>query len=224
MKVVLSGATGFIGYEVLTQCLNHPSITSVIALTRRDLNLAANSKVKVIKVKDFTSYDEATVDELRTADAAIWCMGTNTGDQKVDIEYPLTFIKAIKTRSSASTTPFRYVHVGGAFTEPPLQEGEQGRHLWFYAHGRRTRGAMETRVMEEDDPDCGFVVYMVKPGAVLSNNGNMLLKYIIGDSMSIQNNELGAAMIDLAVNGNEQKLFNNQELLNHGRKLLEKST
>lgn len=109
MKVVLSGSTGYIGGEVLTQCLNHPSITSVLVLTRRDPgDLAENPKAKVIIVKDFTSYDELTINELKTADAAIWCMGTFNGDERVDIEYPLTFIKAIKTRPSGSTH-FRYV-------------------------------------------------------------------------------------------------------------------
>ena len=76
MKVVLSGSTGLIGGEVLTQCLNHPSITSVLVLTRRDPGeLAGNRKAKVIIVKDFTSYEELTTNELKTADAAIWCMG-----------------------------------------------------------------------------------------------------------------------------------------------------
>ena len=87
MKVVLSGSTGFMGGEVLTQCLNHPSITSVLVLTRRDPeDLAQNPKAKVIIVKDFTSYDEITINELKTADAAIWCMGTFNGDESVDIE------------------------------------------------------------------------------------------------------------------------------------------
>ena len=127
MKVVLSGSTGYIGGEVLTQCLNHPSITSVLVLTRRNPgDLAENSKVKVIIVKDFTLYDELTVKDLKTADAAIWCMGTFNGDESVDIEYPLAFIKAIKTRPPGSTH-FRYVQLGGAFTEPPPKDGQKER-------------------------------------------------------------------------------------------------
>ncbi len=83
MKVVLSGGTGYIGSEVLTHCLNHPSITSVLFLTRRapEKDIAENPKVKVIIVKDFTSYDEPIIKELKTADAAIWCIGTYNGDE-----------------------------------------------------------------------------------------------------------------------------------------------
>ncbi len=225
MKVVLSGSTGFIGGEILTQCLNHPSITSVLVLTRRDSGgLAENPKTKVIIVKDFISYDELTINELKTADAAIWCMGTFTGDERVDIEYPLTFIKAIKTRPRGST-PFRYVHLGGAFTEPPPRDGQKERFLWFYTNGRRVRGAAEARVLgsTEDGSQGEFSVYLVKPGAVLPKDGAFLQRCILGDSLSIRINELGATMVDLAVQGNEQKVFHNQEIIKYGRKLQETS-
>ncbi|KAF7510887.1 hypothetical protein GJ744_005717 [Endocarpon pusillum] len=225
MKVVLSGSTGFIGGEVLTQCLNHPSITSVLVFTRRDPgDLAENPKVKVIIVKDFTSYDELIINELESADAAIWCMGTFNGDERVDIKYPLTFIKTIKTRPPGSTH-FRYVQLGGAFTEPPPKEGQKERSLWFYVTGRRVRGAAEAKVLEsaEDGSQSGFTVYVVKPGAVLPKDGALLQRCLLGDSLSIRINELGATMVDLAVQGNEQKVFHNQEIIKHGRKLQEES-
>ncbi|KAJ9659238.1 hypothetical protein H2198_003242 [Neophaeococcomyces mojaviensis] len=224
MKVVLSGSTGYIGSEVLTQCLDHPSITSVLVLTRRDPGeLAKNPKAKVIIVKDFTSYDEPTVNELKTADAAIWCLGTSTGDERVDIEYPLAFIKAIKTRPPGSSH-FRYVQLSGAFTEPPPEEGQKERSLWFYANGRRVRGATEARVLEttEHGSESGFTVYIVKPGAVLTNYAT-ILQCVLGESLSIGMNELGATMVDLAVHGNEQKVFRNQEIIKYGRELQKKS-
>lgn len=225
MKVVLSGGTGYIGREVLTQCLNHPSITSVLVLTRRDPgDLAENPKAKVITVKDFTSYDEPTINELETADAAIWCLGTFNGDERVDIEYPLTFIKAIKTRPSG-LRHFRYVQLGGAFTEPPPKDGQKERSLWYYANGRRVRGAAEARVLEsaKDGSQGDFTVYVVKPGAVLPKGGTFLPRCILGDSLSIGINELGATMVDLAVHGNEQKVFHNREIIKHGMKLQEKT-
>jgi Semialdehyde dehydrogenase, NAD binding domain len=225
MKVVLSGSTGYIGGEVLTQCLNHPSITSVIVLTRRDPgHLAQNPKAKVITVKDFTSYDQLTIDELKTADAAIWCLGTSYGDERIDIEYPLTFINAIKTRPPGSTH-FRYIQLGGALTVPPVEAGQKERSLWFYANGRRIRGATEARVLEtaEEASQSQFTVYLVKPGAVLPRYGAIIQRCILGDSLSIIINELGAMMVDLAVQGNEQKVFHNLEIVKQGRKLLEKS-
>ncbi|KAH8703250.1 hypothetical protein BGW36DRAFT_369041 [Talaromyces proteolyticus] len=219
MKVVLSGSTGRLGGAVLTHCLNHPSITSIILLTRRGIeDVAQNPKVKVIIVKDFTAYDEPTISELQTADAAIWCLGTFNGNEKVDIEFPFTFINTIKSRPSSLAKPFRYVQLGGAFTEPPPEEAKQERSLWFFQNGRRVRGAAEARVLEaaEYGAENEFAVYLVKPGAVL---GAAIPKFAWG-SLIMGTDELGATMVDLAVHGNEQKVFNNQEIVEHGSRLL----
>lgn len=78
MKVILTGSTGFIGHEVLLQCLNHPSITSIIALSRRDLPAEitsaknASAKLKVVVVEDWLTYSDEVVDELRGAEGWIW--------------------------------------------------------------------------------------------------------------------------------------------------------
>ncbi|KAA8565340.1 hypothetical protein MFRU_045g00430 [Monilinia fructicola] len=216
MKVILSGSTGYIGSEVLTQCLNHPSITSIVLLTRRDpRGLAENPKVKVIIVNDFTSYDESTIEELRTANAAIWCLGTYHGDEKVDVEYPLTFINTIKTRPPG-LTQFRYVQLGGAFTEPPVQDGLKQRSLWYFANGRRIRGLAEARVLacSEDDPQNAFTVHLVKPGAVLPRSMD-IFQCILGSSLSIGIGELGATMVDLAVHRNEKVVFQNDDIYNY---------
>lgn len=72
MKVILTGTTGFIGAEVLQQCIRNPAITSIIALSRRPLNEISDPKLKVVVVSDFTSYDEDVMRELQGAEACIW--------------------------------------------------------------------------------------------------------------------------------------------------------
>ena len=73
MKVILTGTTGFVGAEVLRQCLLYPSITSLVVLSRRPLSTApTDPKLKVVILEDFTSYPPQVVDELKDADACIW--------------------------------------------------------------------------------------------------------------------------------------------------------
>ena len=74
MKLILTGATGFIGHEVLTQCLSHPSVTSILVLSRRELpaSIADNPKLKVAIVDDFLSFPESTRHDFKDADACIW--------------------------------------------------------------------------------------------------------------------------------------------------------
>lgn len=73
MKILLTGATGFIGGEILTQCLDHPSITSIIVLSRRPIeSLSSHPKAKVIIMEDFKLYPEPVIREISDADACIW--------------------------------------------------------------------------------------------------------------------------------------------------------
>jgi nucleoside-diphosphate-sugar epimerase len=74
MKFIITGCTGFIGGEVLFQCLHNPSITSIIALSRRKLPgaIRKDPKLKVIVMEDFRSYSQSVLDEIAGADACIW--------------------------------------------------------------------------------------------------------------------------------------------------------
>jgi NAD dependent epimerase/dehydratase family enzyme len=71
MKVILAGSSGFIGQEILHQALHNPSITSLIALSRRPLP-TTNPKLKTVLLEDFTSYSPAVLAELSGAESCIW--------------------------------------------------------------------------------------------------------------------------------------------------------
>jgi uncharacterized protein YbjT (DUF2867 family) len=76
MKLILTGTTGFIGREVLSQALAHPSITSIIALTRHPLPAAfassSNPKLQNVLVDDFLNYTPSVLEQLSGADGCIW--------------------------------------------------------------------------------------------------------------------------------------------------------
>jgi len=72
-KIILSGVTGRIGSVVLEQALQHPSITSIIALSRRQLpELARHDKIEVVVGEDFNAYAKEVVARLSEADGCIW--------------------------------------------------------------------------------------------------------------------------------------------------------
>ena len=74
MKAILSGSSGFIGGEILNQCIAHAQITSIVVLCRRLLPepAASNEKVKVIVLKDFLKYPDDVLREFKEADFCIW--------------------------------------------------------------------------------------------------------------------------------------------------------
>ena len=74
MKIILTGSTGFIGNEILHQCVNSPDISSIVALSRRELpkDVTSNAKLEVIILKDFTTYSDDVLKRLAGAEACIW--------------------------------------------------------------------------------------------------------------------------------------------------------
>lgn len=74
MKILLTGATGFLGQEVLKQLLEDPEITGVTVLIRRTSGVT-HQKMKEIVLNDFLNYD-AVMEDI-PADACIWCLGVS---------------------------------------------------------------------------------------------------------------------------------------------------
>jgi uncharacterized protein YbjT (DUF2867 family) len=87
MKLILTGATGFVGTEVLRQALRNKAITSVIALARKPVGVpehtgpdADTSKLQsvVLRENEWTgAYPESVREVLRGCDACIWSVLTN---------------------------------------------------------------------------------------------------------------------------------------------------
>jgi uncharacterized protein YbjT (DUF2867 family) len=74
MKVIVTGATGFVGREVVARCIVHHRITNVIVLARRaiDDTLSKDPKVQVIVHEDFSTYPSSLMEQLKGAEACIW--------------------------------------------------------------------------------------------------------------------------------------------------------
>lgn len=80
MKVIIAGATGFVGNELLRQSLRMPNITSVVAFSRRPIDTSGSigqpgadlSKLKSITIEAYDKYSDEAKAEFGSADACIW--------------------------------------------------------------------------------------------------------------------------------------------------------
>jgi hypothetical protein len=74
MKFILTGTSGFIGGEILAQCLTLPSLTTLIILSRRLLPeiAARDAKISIIVLENFLVYPEEVVKQLAGAKACLW--------------------------------------------------------------------------------------------------------------------------------------------------------
>ena len=78
MKVIVAGA-GFVGSEVIRQCLSIPQITTVVALARKAVTAPPNlepgsdpSKLQSLVIQDYSEWPDALKRELSGAAGCIW--------------------------------------------------------------------------------------------------------------------------------------------------------
>jgi uncharacterized protein YbjT (DUF2867 family) len=64
MKVIVTGATGFVGKAVLKKSIEDQRIDEVLILSRRDIHadLSGHPKVEVLIRKDFSTYPTPLTD------------------------------------------------------------------------------------------------------------------------------------------------------------------
>ncbi|KIN02328.1 hypothetical protein OIDMADRAFT_53837 [Oidiodendron maius Zn] len=221
MKVILLGSTGFIGKAVLDRCLKTPAITSVIALSRRDLpEEAADPKLAVVIIKDFKLYPDSVLKELKGADAyndisadGGRSIGTYNSDPVVELEYPEAFQEALLKVLDVKRN-FIYVYLGGAFTEQ-----DQEKTLWFLPGARRLRGLAQTKFLEFGKQNQHIKTYVVRPAAVLPGDGSVFLGFLL-PTVSVRS--LAAVMVDLAINGGNEQVVANKVIIEKGKELLMK--
>ncbi|KAE8383467.1 hypothetical protein BDV26DRAFT_251791 [Aspergillus bertholletiae] len=224
MKVILAGTTGFVGQEILSQCLAHPSITSIIALCRRDLPIT-HPKLHVHRMKDqdFLSYsDPQLCTSLRGADACIWTLGitpSRASDEqalrRVSLEYTSeaakaftnAFTTASKEDVSSTSAKFRFVYFSGA-----LAERDQSRSLWLTPDYRRVRGQAENILLEHAaSHSTTFESYIMRPGLVQSRQGTFTDR-LRGLVPCVRVDVLACAAVDVAVQGHSEKIWENTRI------------
>jgi uncharacterized protein YbjT (DUF2867 family) len=81
MKIIVAGATGLVGSEIIRQCLDTSAVTEVIALARRPIQIdesTNSSNLKILLVEDYRYYPDYVKAAFAGADACIWCVEIST--------------------------------------------------------------------------------------------------------------------------------------------------
>ncbi|MEO8590626.1 MAG: NAD-dependent epimerase/dehydratase family protein [Flavobacteriales bacterium] len=131
-KIIITGATGYVGEGVLMECLEHPQIDEVLVVGRKTCG-KQHPKLKELLVPDFFKLD-AVADRFRGYDACFFCagissVGMNEADYtRITHDATIAFAKAVHAVSPDAT----FTYVSGAATD----SSEKGRLMWARVKGR----------------------------------------------------------------------------------------
>jgi nucleoside-diphosphate-sugar epimerase len=214
MKIVITGATGYIGHEVLDQCLREPRITSIIAIGRRSPHLN-HPKLAVIIQEDFSQYPASVISQIQDANACIYCLGTNIPvkpaelNRKINFEYATSTAKMFASIPHTVGSPFRFIYLSGA-----LPEKNPEKRIWFLADNRKMRGELENQLLRlhEDHRASGFSVSIARPGFVQPKGANVRGWLISIVANAIMLDDIGSAMVHLAIQKDEGVILENESL------------
>ncbi|KAJ7473642.1 hypothetical protein B0H11DRAFT_2036690 [Mycena galericulata] len=222
-KIIITGATGRIGSACLARCLSHPDVRLIVALTRRPIDSAeaSNPKLKNLIVSDFSALSAEVLAELEGANACIWSLGQNSeGDPQMEERehvWPVASARlfAEKLAPSSTPTPFRFVLMSGQYVLH--SNADPNASLWFFSQARKTKGRTSRAIIGMQDEFPNFESFAVRPGAIITDD-NCTPNLAVAALSLIRTGDLAAAVVDIALNGGEQRLFECGELRSIGMK------
>jgi uncharacterized protein YbjT (DUF2867 family) len=198
IKIIITGATGFVGEGVLLECLSHPDITDILMVNRKPFNLR-HQKLKELIVPDFLQtalYSET----LKGYDACFYCAGISSSGMneeeysKITYDATIAFAKALGQVNNEMIFCF----ISGSHTD----SSEQGKVMWARVKGRTENALMKLPFKKE---------YNFRPGGMIPTAGQQnaktayrfivkLMAILMPKRVSTLK-EVGLAMINAALKG-----------------------
>jgi hypothetical protein len=192
MKIILTGATGFVGSNVLAHLVANPGVAEVTCLTRRPVG-TDSPKVRAILQEDFAAYDPLLLDHLAGHDACIWTLGGKASDlgtpdafARITHTFTLALAEGVASRIMA---PFTFCYLSGMGADPSETATFPWEKLTRHVKGRTEKdlGGLQNRYPR-------FCAHCFRPGGILPDGANPLLRVLLAPIV-VGVGELADAMI-----------------------------
>ncbi len=163
VKIIVTGATGYVGEGVLLTLLENPVISEVLMVNRRHSDLS-HPKLKELIVSDFFQIGQSAV-ALTGYDACFYCAGISSLGMKENqytlITYDTTMVFAEVLLKVSPHAVFCFV--SGGHTD----SSEKGKVMWARVKGRTENALMKLPFKAE---------YNFRPGGMLPAPGQKNVK------------------------------------------------
>ena len=216
MKVILLGASGMVGLGVLRECLLDPVVEKVLVVGRSSVG-QRHEKLREIVRPDVADL-EVIAGLLQGYDAGFFCLGVSSAGMKEANYRRLTFdLTLAVARTLARLNPaMTFVYVSGTGTDST----EHGRAMWA-----RVKGETENALFRLPFK----AAYMFRPGFIQPLHGitsktrlYRIIYTIAGPLIPLikrisprwvtSTEQVGRAMIRVALNGAPKRFLENQDI------------
>ena len=212
MKIIVTGATGTTGSEVIRQAILDKEIHRIVALARKPLDLK-DDKLSVIPHQDYLDYSSLN-NLFAGSNAIIWCLGVSqfqvSKEQYSIITHDYTISAAKAALKANPSISFVFVSGDGA------DSTEMSRTIFARVKGK-TENSLKQLPFKH--------LYIARPGGIkpVHRNKNMAfvnklalplfpIMELLAPGAIISSVQLAKALLKLAKNGNDKIILQNTEL------------
>ncbi len=212
MKIIVTGATGLVGAEILRQAILDKDVEEITALVRRPIDIS-HPKIKTVIHSNFLDY--SGLEELfKSYDAMVWALGISqtqvNKEQYHVITYDYTLAAANAIQKANPDMAFLFVSGGGA------DSTEKSRTLFA-----REKGKTENALLK-----LGFKkLHIVRPAGIKPINKNPNTSFfnklaiplfpifeIFMPNLVIASDKLAIAILRILKTSSDKVIIENKEL------------
>jgi uncharacterized protein YbjT (DUF2867 family) len=211
-SIIVTGATGTAGSEVIRQAIINDDIDKVTALVRKPLSIN-HPKLQVIIHQNFLDYSTLT-EVFKQHDACIWCLGISQSlvskEEYIKLTYDYTMAAAQAMLKANPNTSFIFLSGMGADSK------EKSRTLFAWVKGKTENALLKLPFKK---------LYIARPGGIIPthprDNYQFKEKMMIAvtklfgmllPGMAITSEELAKAMLTLLKKGSDKVILENKDL------------
>jgi uncharacterized protein YbjT (DUF2867 family) len=213
MNIIVTGATGLVGAEVIREAIKDDGISSITALARRPLAIPQHPKLNPVIHKEFMNY--SGLEKLFAIhDACLWCLGISQSQVSKEEYHVITYDYTIAAaRAMLKANPvMTFMFLSGAGADPE----EKSKTLFARVKGK-TENELQRMPFKQ--------LYIARPAGIRPINKNPNTAFtnkimiplfpvfeLLTPSYVINSVQLARAMLHIVKNGGGHVIFNNKEL------------